>query len=136
MPCQAFQFKWNYLLVNCHPMMVVRFGRWAGFLGSPICLAIMAPKLCEAWGTKYLGFPNFEATRISKAIKKREFCTITPHANVGMEATVTVGNSLWINLSTQFNVSAFPLQRNNPTYLYSHRLFKNSDFWQSPNPRG
>ena len=30
----------------------------------------MAPQLREAWRTKYLGVPNFEATGISKAIER------------------------------------------------------------------
>ena len=61
--------KWNYSLINCRPMMVASFGRCAGFLGSPVFLfnrakqynwpQIVAPQLHEAWGTKYLGVPEF-----------------------------------------------------------------------------
>jgi len=86
------------------------FGRCAGFLGSPICLfnrtkwndwpQIVGTQFCEAWGTKYLGFPNFEATGISMAILEKG--RIVHHYT---EATVGIGNPLDLNnFRTHFDV--------------------------------
>ena len=86
----------------------------------------MASQLREAWRTKYLGFPNFEASGISKAILEKEK-TLYFHIPIGLEATVGVGNPLDMSQPQDSHVYAFPPLRYNPTHFVVTQIV--NEYW-------
>ena len=72
-------------------------------------------------GQNIWGFPNFEATRISKAILEKEK-TLHFHTPIGLEATVGVENPLDLSQPQDSPVYAFPPLRYNLTHFVVTRI--------------